>query len=81
MSLATNAELDALWVGTPFKPMFDPRMHPALSLAFATVGLVYAGKFIVTRKDFQKEVLFAAVSSGTLGLAAVLGAQALGLYL
>ncbi|KAJ1800378.1 hypothetical protein LPJ59_001149 [Coemansia sp. RSA 2399] len=79
--LTTNAEVDALWIGAPFKPMFDPQMHPALSLAFATAGLVCAGKFIVTRSDFQKEVVYAAVSSCTLGLAAVLGAQALGLYL
>ncbi|KAJ2516557.1 hypothetical protein H4217_004506 [Coemansia sp. RSA 1939] len=81
MSLMSNAELDELWVGTAFKPLFDTRMHPALSLAFGAVGLVYAGKFIVTRSDLQKEVLYAAVSSGTLGLAVVLGAQAMGLYL
>ncbi|KAJ2537636.1 hypothetical protein EV175_006661 [Coemansia sp. RSA 1933] len=81
MTVTTNSEMDALWTGTAFKPMFDARLHPALSLVFAAVGLVHAGRFIVTRGDFQKEVVFAAVSSCALGLAVVLGAQALGLYL
>ncbi|KAJ2416933.1 hypothetical protein GGF41_005439 [Coemansia sp. RSA 2531] len=56
-------------------------MHPMLALVFASVGLVYAGKFAVTRADFKREVLFAGVASAALGLAAVLGVQALGLYL
>ncbi|KAI9500956.1 hypothetical protein BX070DRAFT_229159 [Coemansia spiralis] len=74
-------DIDALWVGTPFKPVFDQRMHPVLALLFATIGLIYAGKFTVTRNDLQKEVVFAVVSSAALGFATVLGVQVLGLYL
>ncbi|KAJ2017024.1 hypothetical protein IWW39_004901 [Coemansia spiralis] len=56
-------------------------MHPVLALVFASVGLVYAGKFAVTRADLKREVMFAGVASAALGLAVVLGIQALGLYL
>ncbi|KAJ2019554.1 hypothetical protein GGI01_000793 [Coemansia sp. RSA 376] len=79
--MTTALDIDALWAGTPFAPVFSPNMHPMLALVFASVGLVYAGKFAVTRADFKREVLFAGVASAALGLAAVLGVQALGLYL
>ncbi|KAJ1829890.1 hypothetical protein LPJ63_004564 [Coemansia sp. RSA 2711] len=75
------SDIDTLWVGAPFKPVFDPALHPALTLLFAAVGLVYAGKFTVTRGDLTKEAMFAAISSAALGLATVIGAQAFGLYL
>ncbi|KAJ2822122.1 hypothetical protein GGI24_004031 [Coemansia furcata] len=72
---------DALWVGTPFAPVFNPNMHPVLALVFASIGLVCAGKFAVTRADLTREVLFAGVASAAMGLATILGVQALGLYL
>ncbi|KAJ1951463.1 hypothetical protein EC988_004039 [Linderina pennispora] len=81
MATVTSAkQIDELWVGEPFAPVFDRNMHATLALLFAAVGLVYAGKFSITKKDLAKETLFAAVSSVTLGLAAVLTAQACGLY-
>ncbi|KAJ2740358.1 hypothetical protein GGI20_005851 [Coemansia sp. BCRC 34301] len=74
-------DIDALWVGTPFAPVFSPSMHPVLAFACGSVGLVYAGKFAVTHADLKREVLYAGVASAALGLAAILGVQALGLYL
>ncbi|KAI8323223.1 hypothetical protein GQ54DRAFT_258570 [Martensiomyces pterosporus] len=79
--MSTTPGIEALWAGTPFKPVFEQKMHPVLALVFASVGLVYAGKFSVTRRDLSREILFAVISSVALGLATVLGVQALGLYL
>ncbi|KAJ2021311.1 hypothetical protein IWW57_004913 [Coemansia sp. S610] len=79
--MTATLDIDALWVGAPFAPVFSPNMHPVLALVFASVGLVYAGKFAVTRADLKREVMFAGVASAALGLAVVLGIQALGLYL
>ncbi|KAJ2908395.1 hypothetical protein GGI21_002929 [Coemansia aciculifera] len=74
-------DIDALWVGTPFAPVFSPHMHPVLAFVFGSVGLAYAGKFAVTRADLKREVLFGGVASVALGLACILGVQSLGLYL
>ncbi|KAJ2333319.1 hypothetical protein GGI00_002384 [Coemansia sp. RSA 2681] len=79
--MTLDIDIDALWVGTPFAPVFSPSMHPVLALVFGSVGLVYAGKFAVTHADIKREVLFAGIASAALGLAVVLGVQALGLYL
>ncbi|KAJ2782163.1 hypothetical protein H4R18_002428 [Coemansia javaensis] len=78
---AAAADIDALWVGVPFRPVFSPALHPALTAVAAAVGLACAGKFVVTRGDLKREALFAAVASAALGLAVVLGAQTAGLYL
>ncbi|KAJ2609443.1 hypothetical protein H4S08_004048 [Coemansia sp. RSA 1365] len=77
----TASDIDRLWVGAHFKPVFDPVLHPALALLFSAIGLVYAGKFTVTRGDLGREATFAVISSLALGLAVVMGAQACGLYL
>ncbi|KAJ2079485.1 hypothetical protein H4R24_003753 [Coemansia sp. RSA 988] len=77
----TASDIDELWVGAPFRPVFDQALNPALALLFAAAGLVYAGKFTVTRGDLRREATFAAIASLALGLAVVLGAQACGLYL
>ncbi|KAJ1822948.1 hypothetical protein LPJ75_000155 [Coemansia sp. RSA 2598] len=70
-----------MWTGTRFSPVFSRQIQPALAVTFVTVGLVYAGKFLVTQKDINKEAMYAVISSAALGLGAVLGIQALGLYL
>ncbi|KAJ2450589.1 hypothetical protein EV183_004190 [Coemansia sp. RSA 2336] len=69
------------WVGEPFKPIFDPALHPTLAVLFAAIGLVYAGKFVVTRGNLSNEAQYAAVASAALGLATIVGAQACGLFL
>ncbi|KAJ1852908.1 hypothetical protein LPJ73_002740, partial [Coemansia sp. RSA 2703] len=73
--------LDAIWTGTEFAPVFARTMQPALAVVFVAVGLVYAGKYLVTRGDVRREAVYAAVSSAALGLGAVTGVQALGLSL
>ncbi|KAJ1861487.1 hypothetical protein LPJ78_005304 [Coemansia sp. RSA 989] len=59
------------WAGEFFKPIFDPVLHPALAVLFAAMGLVYAGKFVVTRGNLNNEAQYAAVASAALGLATI----------
>ncbi|KAJ1946381.1 hypothetical protein GGF37_001203 [Kickxella alabastrina] len=80
-TLKTQDEVDALWAGEAFAPVFARSVQPALAVLCMTVGLVYAAKYAVTRRDAGREALYAAVASAALGLGAVVGVQALGLYL
>ncbi|KAJ1730280.1 hypothetical protein LPJ61_003098 [Coemansia biformis] len=75
------ADIDALWKGAPFTPVFNPALHPVLALLLAAIGLMCTGKFLVTRGNLKREALFATIASAALGLAVVLGVQACGLYL